>query len=113
MTGTTAHVAVMPLRRGGLRLLGITNARQGLWRTGGTYGNSPTALAEDPEHDSALLTTIRKELRQLGIELDTVTDRVIIAECKGVQRLRAWFAVWKLLANKGIRLHPFAMTVQV
>ena len=111
MNTTDARVAVMPLRRGGLRLAGSKNGGQdGLWRTGGTHGNSATALAEDPAHDQALLQAVRKELRKLGIELKGISSLVIIADCKGLKRLRAWVAVWRVLAASGVKLDPFAMS---
>jgi hypothetical protein len=100
----------MPLRRGGLRLMGVKRSGHGTWRSGGTYGNSASALAEDPVHDQELLQAIRKELRRLGIELSSVTNLVVIADCKGLKRLRAWVAVRRVLTASSVKLDPFAMS---
>lgn len=78
------RVAVKPIH-GGLRLVGQDQNGNGLWRNGGTYGNSETALAEDTEHDSATLYILRKALRETGYELTSITNLVIIVGCRTSQ----------------------------
>lgn len=67
--------------QGGFRLKGQNSNGVGLWRNGGTYGDSRAALAEDAEHDSATLWVMRAALRNEGYELTSISDLDIVVGC--------------------------------
>ena len=103
MSGSGFRVAANPTR-GGFRLVGQNPKGEGLWRNGGTYGNSEAALAEDAEHDSATLYVLRKALHEAGYELTSITNLVIIVGCRTSQLLHVAVIVRRVLQPLNIPL---------
>jgi hypothetical protein len=99
-------VAIMP----GLRQVRIANRDlqlAPLWRNGGIWGNQPSCLQADPEHDTQVLNDLR---RTLGLDFNpaSITGDVLILRYTPAQLPRVLRALQRVLSNHEIQIRWFA-----